>query len=265
MAKSRYTAIIEEVFASRYRKGMMEVDFARTDLETAAGQTGVRLPKNIGDVLYSFRYRKVLPESIRTTAPEGYEWIIRGTGSGHYRFVLVRPVKLVPNEHMGATKVPDATPGVVAMYALGDEQALLARLRYNRLIDIFTGITCYSLQSHLRTKVPQIGQVETDELYVGVDKKGRQYVLPVQAKGGSDELNIVQIEQDVALCELKFPDLICLPVAAQFMRDRVIALFAFEKANDEVKVLAERHYRLVEPGELTPEDLAAYRNRPDAD
>ncbi len=37
----------------------------------------------------------------------------------------------------------------------------------------FTGITCYSLQNHLRTSVPDIGQVETDELYVGVDKKGR--------------------------------------------------------------------------------------------
>jgi len=40
------------------------------------------------------------------------------------------------------------------MYALGDEQALLAKLRYNRLLDIFTGVVCYSLQNHLRTNVP---------------------------------------------------------------------------------------------------------------
>jgi hypothetical protein len=46
-------------------------------------------------------------------------------------------------------KVPDATPGVIAKYALSDEQALLAKLRYNRLVDLFTAITCYSLQSHL--------------------------------------------------------------------------------------------------------------------
>ena len=106
-----------------------------------------------------------------------------------------------------------------------------------------------------------IGQVETDELYVGVDTKGCQYVIPVQAKGGRDELNIVQIEQDMALCESKFPDLTCRPVAAQFMLDDVIALFAFEKIAGEVKVLMERHYKLVEPNELTPEDLAAYRQR----
>lgn len=240
---------------------MTQVDFERSDLAAAAERIGVQCPKNLGDILYSFRYRGKMPQSVQSTAGEGYEWIIRGTGQSRYRFVRIRPITLVPNEQMGATKVPDATPGVVAMYALGDEQALLARVRYNRLVDIFTGITCYSLQNHPRTSVPDIGQVETDELYVGVDTKGRQYVLPVQAKGGRDELSIVQIEQDTALCESRFPDLICLPVAAQFMRDRVIALFSFEKVDGEVKVLTERHYRLVQPNELTPEDLAAYRRR----
>jgi len=78
---------------------------------------------------------------------------------------------LAPNPNLAETKVPDATPGIVAKYAFNDEQALLARLRYNRLVDIFTGVTCYSLQSHLRTTVPSMGQVETDEIYVGLDKK----------------------------------------------------------------------------------------------
>lgn len=265
MAKSRYTAIIEEVFASKFKTGMTQVDFERSDLTAAADRVDVQCPKNVGDILYSSRYRRKLPKAVQATAAEGYEWIIRGTGQSRYRFVLIRPIPLVPNEQMAVTKVPDGTPGVVAMYALGDEQALLAKVRYNRLVDIFTGITCYSLQNHLRTLVPDIGQVEVDELYVGVDKKGRQYVLPVQAKGGRDELNIVQIEQDTALCECRFPDLICLPVAAQFMRDQVIALFSFEKTAGEVTILSERHYKLVEPNELTPEDLAAYRRRADPD
>ncbi len=59
----------------------------------------------------------------------------------------------------------------------------MTKLRYNRLIDIFTGVACYSLQSHLRTSVPNIGQVERDEVYIGVDRQGAHYVIPVQAKG----------------------------------------------------------------------------------
>lgn len=44
-------------------------------------------------------------------------------------------------------------------YAPGtDEQALLTRARYNRLIDVFTGLTCYSVQNHLRTTVNNTGE-----------------------------------------------------------------------------------------------------------
>jgi hypothetical protein len=162
---------------------------------------------------------------------------------------------------LAVTKVPDSTPGVVAMYSRGDEQALLGKVRYNRLIDIFTGLTCYSLQNHLRTTLSGGSQVETDEIYIGVDRRGAHYVLPVQAKGGTDKLGIVQVEQDIALCADKFPDLICRPIAAQFMSDDVIALFEFEKGDSGVAISNERHYRLVSPDQLTPEDLQAYRAR----
>ncbi len=160
------------------------------------------------------------------------------------------------------TKVPDATPGVIEMYALDDEQALLAKVRYNRLIDIFTGVSCYSLQSHLRTIVTGMGQVEIDELYIGVDRRGAHYIFPVQAKGGKDRLSIVQIEQDFGLCAAKFPSLICRPIAAQFMGNDLIALFDFIKAEEEIRVASEKHYRLVPPEELSAEDLKAYRESP---
>jgi hypothetical protein len=147
------------------------------------------------------------------------------------------------------------------MYALSDEQALLAILRYNRLIDVFTGVTCYSLQNHLRTTVPKLGQVETDEIYIGVDKRGAHYVLPIQAKGGNDRLSIVQIEQDIALCADKFPLLICRSIAAQFMEEDLIALFELEESNQGIVMAAERHYRLVPSEEVTAQDLKTYRER----
>ena len=151
--------------------------------------------------MYSFRYRTELPASILERAPAGEAWIIRPAGRSKYRFVLVNDVPLTPNPNLAITKVPDATPGIIAKYAFNDEQAVLARVRYNRLIDIFLGIACYSLQNHLRTTVSGMGQVETDEVYVGVDKSGSHYVIPVQAKGGSDKLNRVQIEQDFAVLQ----------------------------------------------------------------
>ena len=168
---------------------------------------------------------------------------------------------IVPNPLIGETKIPNATPGIIAKYALGDEQALLAKVRYNRLIDVFTGITCYSLQSHLRTTVPGMGQVETDELYVGIDKRGVHYVFPVQAKSGTDTQSVVQIEQDLAMCTHKFPGLVCRPIAAQFVAADIVALFDFEDSGSGLSLLSERHYRLVPHQEVTPADLQAYKDR----
>ncbi|MGI8435650.1 MAG: endonuclease [Chthoniobacterales bacterium] len=260
MAKeAQYSQIISHVFAAHYKRGAKEVVFDREEIVDAAVKLGLPRPKNIGDVVYSFRFRKAFPEAIKKTAPEGLEWILRKAGASRYRFVLSPQWSVVPDPHRSVIKVPDATPGVIAKYALSDEQALLAILRYNRLIDLFSAITCYSLQSHLRTSVAGMGGVETDEMYVGVSRNGVHYVLPVQAKGGRDRLSVVQIEQDIALCAEKFPSLVCRPIAAQFMRGDVIALFEFEVTDEQVTIRDERHYRLVPPDELSAEELAQYR------
>jgi hypothetical protein len=256
---NRYSQIIERIFFKYYIAGMREFVFPRADIETAAAELGIKLPKNIGDVLYSFRYRAELPDSVRATAGVGETWIIRPAGRGVYRFVLVADIQIVPDRSLDEIKILDSTPGLIARYALSDEQALLAKLRYNRLIDIFTRVTCYSLQNHLRTTIPDIGQIETDELYMGVDKHGAHYVLPVQAKGGRDKLSVVQIEQDFALCATKFPALICRPIGAQFIASNLIALFEFRISSDTVRVVQQKHYLLTTSDQLSNTDLQTYR------
>ena len=256
-----YTRVIERIFLNGHKAGATEFDFEREDITRVCRELKIEPPKNLGDLVYSFRYRQNLPAALSATAAPGHRWVIRSIGRSRYRFAQTADRDPVPNEALAETKIPDATPGIVARYALSDEQALLAQLRYNRLLDIFTGVACYSLQNHLRTTAPGIGQIETDELYVGVDRKGVHYVFPVQAKGGRDRLSNGQIERDLAACTHKFPALVCRPIAAQFMANRMIALFEFEPTEEGVAIAAERHYRLVPPGEMTDADLASYRNR----
>lgn len=259
--QNRYDRIIEEIFVRRHRPGVRSVPFSREEIIETSTRLGMSLPKNLGDLIYSYRFRTELPEAIRATAPPGEDWVIRLVGRGQYSFQLSSTSIISPNPLLTETKIPNATPGMIDLYALTDEQSALAKIRYNRLIDVFTGVTCYSLQSHLRTAVPDIGQVETDEIYVGLDKKGVQYVLPVQAKGRRDKISIVQIEQDVAMCADKFPNLVCVPVGAQSLADNAIALFAFETTDHGIALFDEKHYRLVAPSEVSPDDLAAYRQR----
>jgi hypothetical protein len=257
---NRYSKIIEHIFFSKYKEGIEEIIFERDELVLVANKLKIKLPKNLGDIIYSFRYRALLPETIVATASKGKEWVIRPAGRALYRFQMTNYTNIVPNPLLLETKVPDSTPGIITLYSFDDEQSLLAKVRYNRLIDIFTGITCYSLQNHLRTTVPDMGQVETDEVYIGIDRRGAHYIFPVQAKGGTDKLGVVQIEQDFALCAAKFPNLICRPIAAQFVESNLIALFSFEETENGVAIVVEKHYRLVSPTQINTKDLEVYKN-----
>jgi hypothetical protein len=256
--KNRYAQLIEEIFIHRYKNGDMRVEFIREDIEITAEKLNIKLPKNLGDIIYSFKFRTSLPESIKSTADDGKEWVIKNIGRAQYAFEQLANSRILPDNMLMAIKIPDATPGIVERYALDDEQALLTKLRYNRLLDIFTGAACYSLQNHLRTTVPNVGQVETDEVYVGVDKLGRQYIFPLQAKGGRDEIGIVQIEQDILLCNHKYPTLICRAIAAQFLGSNKIAIFEFTVQDGEIRKKVERHYHLVLQSEITSAELSAY-------
>ena len=207
--KCNYDDILSYIFLSHYEEGVSEFKWIRKEIHAACDALDMVYPANPGDVMYEYRYRNKNASGdnnrfakITQTAPDGFEWIIVGDGKSKYKFQL-SSVKsnITPRDDLLTIKIPDATPEIIAKYSLTDEQALLAKLRYNRLIDTFLQITAYSLQNHLRSSVKHIGQIEIDEIYVGVDKRGVQYVVPVQAKGGTDVLGITQSLQDLAYCE----------------------------------------------------------------
>ncbi len=258
-AQNRYQALIERIFFTHYTKGKTSLPFVRSELKQAASDLGIALPENLGDVIYAIRFRTPMPAKVLATQPEGYEWIIELAGRAQYKFCLAKKNRIVPNELLARIKIPDNTPEIIAAYALDDEQALLAKVRYNRLIDIFLGVTTFSLQNHLRTTAKGVGQIEIDELYVGLDKFGCHYVIPVQAKGGTDQISIVQTRQDMTWCAQKYPELRCRPISAQFISSDQIALFELTVEGDEIRVVEERHYKLVPATELDRKEISSYR------
>lgn len=128
--------------------------------------------------------------------------------------------------------------------------------------DRFFSCVATSTASNVRMTIPNYGQIETDEVYVAVSNTGNQYVIPVQAKGGRDQINVGQVMQDLALCQYKFPRLTPRPVAVQFVKDaggETIVMFELVEKEGELLVVDEKHYRLVPAGDIGESDLAAYR------
>jgi len=254
-----YSRVIARIFQKHYAPGAAEFYFERAEITAESEALGIPPPRNVGDLIYSFRFRHELPSEVTATAPEGKLWIIELAGRGRYRFRLASSARIEPNPALLPIKIPDATPEIILKYAQSDEQALLAKVRYNRLIDIFLSVAAYSLQNHLRTTVEGMGQIEIDEVYVAVNSRGAHFVVPVQAKSGSDQIGVVQTSQDVAFCQARYPELIARPLAAQFMRDDVIAVFELALVGGEIGLRREEHYRLVPASEISNDDLRAYR------
>lgn len=261
---NRYAAIIEHIFLALHRRNPTadRHEFVRTDIELAAETLGIKLPKNLGDVIYSIRFRTQMPHSVLATERDGLQWIIELAGRSRYRFRLAGLSVIEPSRHAAKIAIPDATPQLIAYYTLDDEQALLAKVRYNRLIDTFLGLTTYSLQNHLRSSARNIGQIEIDELYVGIDKRGCHYLIPVQAKGGKDRISTVQATQDFTWCAQRWPTLRCRPIAAYFIDSDTLALFELKVDGEEVSVLEEKHYRLVDGDQVDEAQKVRYPVNP---
>ncbi len=262
---SRYEQIINEVFHNNFKPNKESIEFGRSEFDEVCEKLNIQRIKNLGDIIYSFRYRTPLPDTIQKTAPPNCEWIILGRGVGKYEFRLGSAAKIKISEARQKIKIPDSTPEILKMYAPGmDEQALLTKVRYNRLIDIFTGLTTYSIQNHFRTTVTGIGQIEVDEIYIGVNKAGVHYVIPCQAKSPGDSFGVAQVYQDIKLCAEQYPSAICRPMAIQFTGSSSLAILEltveFSKSIFELLIIDEKHYELVPNNEITESDLISYKN-----
>ncbi len=104
-----------------------------------------------------------------------------------------------------------------------------------------------------------IGQVEVDEIYVGINKRGTHFVLPCQAKSPGDRFGIVQVMQDVALCRERYPHAICKPIALQFMADDNVAMLELAVSEDDgilrLEIVEEKHYALVPRAQISDDEL----------
>lgn len=240
---SGYESLIVDAFFARYEQGSSSVEFSRNDIRNHAKFSA----KNIGDVIYSYRYRKPMPKEIANCAPPGKGWIIKGTGDAKYKFVAVKNTAFLPNPNIVPLNIPDLTPEeILNRNGPKDEQVILASIRANRLLDLFLGVRLIHLQSHHRTNVKDIGQIEIDDVYLGIDGLAKNIVVTVQAKRDRDIISPVQIAQDIAVCNEKNDGRTCRPTAVHYdSQTGVLAVMEFQQSfDDEIILVNEKHYIL---------------------
>lgn len=197
---------------------------------------------------------------IAETEPAGKEWIIERWSKSRFAFRLLEINRIVPNPQFAAIKILDTTSEDISECNLSDERILLNKIRCINLLDQFLGVATYSMNTHVATSIAKLGQVEIDELYGAYGRRNQHFIIPLQVKGGSNRLSSLQTKQILAFCLNKFPQLICRPVSAQFISDNIIAMFELALIDSEIRIVEEKHYRLVTEKEIAQTDLDLYRS-----
>ena len=109
---NRYSAIIGTIFDRHYEPGKTQFEFSREEFVEIARSLSIDLPKNLGDTIYSFRFRTALPGQVVATAGTEREWIIQLAGRATYRLRLVKLASIVPNPSMKAIKITHRTTAI---------------------------------------------------------------------------------------------------------------------------------------------------------
>lgn len=241
-----YDQAITETFRRVYKPNINVLPFTKDELVQVCQDFGLVI-NNIPDVPYHYRVgRSDLPNEISDTG----NWVIQGAGKGKYQFVLLKrePYIAIPDD-LYITAIPEATPDVVLKYSGTDEQAVLTKIRYNRIVDTFLSLTAYHLQGHVRSSVEDMGQVEVDELYVGVDADGKWYVIPIEAKnvGPKERLGVIQVQQMILFTKQYYPKLVLKPVGIKLLEDDSLVFVEFDDESELEKISVKRYarYKLV--------------------
>jgi len=250
-ALSDYDKVIQELFFRKYNEAadpeITELPFTTDEIISVAKEMGIVI-KNVPDITYTYRSRRELPEKILAIC----NWILQPKGKSRFAFVrTARSPFIEIQEGLAPVEILNSLPEIVEKYTVFDEQGILSSIRYNRLVDIFTEITCFHLQSHVRTTIDEEGQIEIDDIYVGIDQEGNEYVLPFEAKSSDerDKLGWVQVANMVKYAKQNYPTLTCRPICAKPIDKNTIILIEFQPISDyeEIGITNIKKYKLVRP------------------
>jgi hypothetical protein len=129
-----------------------------------------------------------------------------------------------------------------------DEQGLLTIVNYCDLLSLFTGLKIYRLKSHARKSVSKIGQVEVDEIDVGVTYSSLNLpiIFPIEAKAAPDPLNWAQIANQVNFANQQFSGFIVRPIGIKVDWNSIIYIIEFtpEIEAKNLRIVNSVRYRL---------------------
>ena len=106
MLSNIYDRIIIELFQRHWKPDITEFEFSRDEFEEIIDQLGIERPRNLGDIIYTFRYRKPFPSAILETQSGNLQWSLHLSGHGRYRMSLSQSAVVLPDKSLPTFQYP---------------------------------------------------------------------------------------------------------------------------------------------------------------
>jgi hypothetical protein len=254
-----YVPILVDIFQRKYQDGDEIVEFTLDEVRETAERLDIKI-RNPSDLIYRMKSRTKLPSEI---LDKGFK-IIKIVKKGVYQFQLGEST-IVDLTRENVFQIQDTTPVAVRRFLEEklseiDEQGLLTIIHYCDLLSHFTGLKIYRLKSHVRKSIVNIGQVEVDEVDIGIglDSLETPIIFPIEAKSASDPLNWTQIANQVNFSKQLFLNYVIRPIGIKVDYDSLLHIIEFtpEMEANKIKIKNSATYNLI----LSEEQINAIRS-----
>jgi len=254
-----YVPILVDIFQRKYQDGDEIVEFTLDEVRETAERLDIKI-RNPSDLIYRMKSRTKLPSEM---LDKGFK-IIKIVKKGVYQFQLGEST-IVDLTRENVFQIQDTTPVAVRRFLEEklseiDEQGLLTIIHYCDLLSHFTGLKIYRLKSHVRKSIVNIGQVEVDEVDIGIglDSLETPIIFPIEAKSASDPLNWTQIANQVNFSKQLFLNYVIRPIGIKVDYDSLLHIIEFtpEMEANKIKIKNSATYNLI----LSEEQINAIRS-----
>lgn len=230
-AKAKF--FIDYLMKNSFVDSLTPISFERTDILDVCKNEFGEAPKNLGDIVYSLRYRLDYLSNYDYLLEKDYTWTLLSTGIGQYELAPLKKLRLPNLESENVLYVDDQTPAHIHKLRPLNDQSLLMKVIQNGILNEFLQDDLMFLQAHHKVNLNNWGQAEIDGILAS---NNSSHLYLIEVKGYTEVIGWPQMIQLKMYAQQNHPDVLFTPVFIQSHRDWSFSVVQFDYKNSFPKV-----------------------------
>ena len=233
-APSKVKRALTHIFRKKYKPGLKEITFTRKELTETIEELGIP-SRNPAHIPYEASKRGGMPKEI---IEAGFNTILNKKEAYALVYIENNVIEFPESKPIiYASKIkPSLMKHIIPNgLAKADEQTMLSIINKHKILEHFLGLEIQHYVPHRRCSLPNIGQVEIDQIAWGIQNNDDDVVIPIEAKGGKENLTRSQMKNCVYYAQANHPGVKIRPVAIKLFPGNDIGVVETDLETNPIK------------------------------